>query len=92
MSLRRFFTTNRKAKTDRSSLGKERTPTYSNVTTAPGPSHNLAGQDYVGQPDETESSLTDTIGVAEKSEVAATPDYSKRPSGSPHNYLLSEFC
>ena len=52
----------------------------SNVTTAP--SHTLAGRDYVRQPDESESTLADTSGVAEKSNVA-TANYSKRPSVSP---------
>ena len=52
----------------------------SNVTTAP--SHTLAGRDYVRQPDESESSLADTSGVAEKSNVGST-NYSKRPSVSP---------
>ena len=61
----------------------------SNVTTAP--SHTLAGRDYVRQPDESESSLADTSGVAEKSNVGT--NYSKRPSVSPlGNSHLCEFC
>ena len=53
-----------------------RTTYTSNVTTAP--TRTLSGRD----PDETESSLTDTFKVAETSEVA-TPKYrySKRPFG-----------
>ena len=45
----------------------------SNVTTAP--THSLSGRDSVTLPDETKSSLTDTVGVAGTSEVA-TPNYS----------------
>ena len=86
MSLLRYLSRIRKAKADQSSLGKDGTPTTSstytsNVTIAS--SHSLSGRDSVGQPDETdetESSLTDTIGIAEKSQVA-TPDYGKRLSG-----------
>jgi hypothetical protein len=95
MSWLRFLTKNRKAEADhRSSLEIDRPPstvvTYtSNVTTAP--SDSLSGRDSVGQPDETESSLTDTIGIAEKSEVAAS-NYSKRLSGSIPNSHLCEFC
>ena len=77
--------TNRDAETDRSSLGNDRTPTYSNVTRAP--SHTLAGRDSETPPDRTESSLTDTIGVTEKSKVATT-NYSKRPSVSPPTPIL----
>ena len=81
MSLLRYLSRNRKAKADQSSLGKDGTHTTSstytsNVTTAR--SHSLSGRDFVGQPDETESSLTDAIGIAdsETSKVAAS-DYSK---------------
>ena len=83
MSLRRFPPTNRNAETDQSSLGKDRTPTYSNLT----------GRDSETPPDRTESSLTDTIGVAERSKVATT-NYSKRPSVSPPppNSHSCEFC
>ena len=42
-------------------------------------SHTLAGYDFETPPDRTESSLTDSIGVAEKFKVA-TANYSKRPS------------
>ena len=83
MSLRHFLPTNRNAE---SSLENHRTPTYtSNITTAP--THTagadslddrmralnvrvpvLSGHDSV---DETESSVTDTLGIA-------TPRYSKR--------------
>jgi hypothetical protein len=65
----------------RSSLETDRTPTYtSNVTTAP--PHSLPGRDSVRQPNETESSLTETLGVAETSEVATpSANYSKRPYG-----------
>ena len=71
----------------RSSLGSNRTPTYtSNVTTSTAPSRSLPGRDSVTrrQLNETDSefSLTGTIGVAETSEVATpSPNYSKRPSG-----------
>jgi hypothetical protein len=72
MSLRRFLPTNRKAEADQSSLENDRLPTYTpNVTTTP--THTLPGRD-------SESSLADTLGVAETSEIA-TPNYSKRPSG-----------
>ena len=47
----------------------------SNVTTVA--THTLSGRDSVNQPDETESSLTDTLGTAK----VPTPNYSKRPSG-----------
>ena len=66
MSLPRFPSINRKAENDGPS---------SNVTAAP--SHSLSGRDSVGQPDKNESSLTDTISIAEKSKVATT-NYSKR--------------
>ena len=62
-------------------MENDRTPPYnSNVTTAP--SHSLSGRDSVGEPDENESSLTDTMGIAKKSKVETT-DYSKHLSGSP---------
>ena len=107
MSLRRFFTKNRKDQTslenDRTASNVTTTPTHnlsgrdsesspefpnpstytSNVTTAP--SHTLAGRDStMTQPG---SSLTDTLGIAEKSEVATT-NYSKRLSVSPPNSHL----
>ena len=63
------------AKADQSSLQND-TYTY-NVTTAP--AHTLPGRDSVRPPDETESPITNTLGVAETSEVP-TPNYSKRPS------------
>ena len=91
MFLRRYFSKNRNAEVDRSSLGEDRSPTYaSNITTAP--SYTLPGRDYVRQSDETESSLSDTIGVAEKSKVATT-NYSKRlpVSGSSPNSHSCEF-
>ena len=72
MFLRRYLSTNRKAEADQSSLGKDGTSTAykSNVTTAP---YNLSGRDSVRQPG---SSITDTLGVAEKSKVEST-NYSK---------------
>ena len=88
MSLQRFPPTNRKAEVDQSSLGNDGTPTNtyaSNDTTAP---YNLPGRDSVRQPG---SSLTNTLGVAEKYKVA-NPNYSKRLSGSPRNSHLCEFC
>ena len=81
MSLLRFLQTSRKAENDRPS---------SNVTTAPSQSlpQAQAGRDSVEQPDEkfvkNESSLTATIGIAEKSKVETT-NYSKRSSGCPPN-------
>ena len=71
-------------------IQSDRTPTHTNVTTTP--AHSLPGRDSVRQPNKTESSLNkETLGVAEKSEVAAqapSANYSKRPSGrfrfSPH--------
>ena len=67
MSLRQGLPTNRNAEADRT--------TYtSNVTTTP--THNLSGRD----PNETRSSLTDTLDIAEASEVTTTK-YSKRSSG-----------
>ena len=66
MTLRQVLPTNRNARTTYSS----------NVTTAP--TYILSGRD----PEETKPSLTDTLNVAEPSEVA-TPKYrySKRQSG-----------
>jgi hypothetical protein len=71
MSLRRFLPTNRKAEANQKNDIRPPTTYTSNVTTTP--THTLPGRD-------SESSLTDTLGVAETSEVA-TPNYSKRPSG-----------
>ena len=73
--------TNRNAETDRT--------TYpSNVASSP--THTLSGRD----PDETASSLTDTLRIAETSEVATTK-YSKRLSDKiqvlPKSHLC-EFC
>jgi hypothetical protein len=87
MSLRRFLPTNRNAEADRSSL--ENIIYTSNVTTAP--THNLSGLDFVGPP---EYSPTDTLGVAEASQLA-TPNYSKCPFGNitfPPISHLCEFC
>ena len=79
MSLRQFFTPFPKAEADRSPLEDDKAPTYtSNVTTAGHP-HTLSGHDSIRLPDKSESSLTDTLALAETSEVA-TPTYSKRPS------------
>ena len=94
MALRRFPSTNRKAEAGQSSFGNDRTlaPTYtSNFMTSP--YHTLPGRDSVRQLDETigKSSLTDTLGVAEKSRVT-TPNYSKRLSDSPPDSHLCEFC
>ena len=78
---------------NRSSVESDRTPTHLNVTTAS--THSLPGRDSERQPNETESSLTETLGIAETSNVA-TPsvDYSKRrPSGrfgfSPISHFIS---
>ena len=93
MSLRRLLQKNRNAKAARSPLENDRPPSYtSNVTIhtdgANSPNDrirarhvSLPGRDSV-LPDETESSLTNTLGVADTS-VVATPRYSKRPSGYP---------
>jgi hypothetical protein len=59
----------------RSSQTNDRPPNTSNVTKAP--THSLPGRDSVRHLNETESSLTETLGVAETSEIAA-PNYSKR--------------
>ena len=95
MSLRRLLPTNRNAEADRSSLENDRTPAYtSNVTAAPthtdgadSPNDRMRAQNVIvpvlsgiDSVDETESSLTDTLSVAETSGVA-TPRYSKRLSG-----------
>ena len=71
MSLRQMFspsTSNRKAKAH-----------TSNVTTAP--THNLPGSDSARLPDETESSLSDTLGNENSS-------YSTHPSGNFKVYPL----
>jgi hypothetical protein len=70
----------------------DRTPTYtSNVTTAP--THSQPGRDSVRQPNETESSLTETLGGAETSSKVKTPsaNYSKRSSGRFRFSPISEF-
>ena len=99
MALRRIPQTTRKAEADRSSMENDRTldPTYTSevkTVTPPPHWHNLPGLDSVRQIDETigKSSLTDTLGVAEKSRVT-TPNYSKRlpVSGSPLISHLYEF-
>jgi len=88
------------AKADRKSCQWENDRTPSNVTTASTYTDGsdsqddrmrarnmgiLPGRDSVAPPDETESSLTDILAVAETSEVA-TPRYSKLSgdSSSPH--------
>ena len=89
MSQRRFPPPNFKAEAVRSSLENDRPPTItdiSNVTTSylnvmTAPSHSLSHPDFAGHRDENKSSLTDTIGIAEKSKVLATPNYSKLLSG-----------
>ena len=99
MSLRRFLSTNSNVEATQSSLDNDRTPTYaSNLTTASTHTDGvnslsdrmraLSGSDSVTVPDETESSLTDTLGVAEK----ATPRYSKRLSSSSRYLLTSHLC
>ena len=72
-------------------LESDRTPTYtSNDTMAP--THSLPGSDSVKLPDETKSSLTDTLGIAETSKVAKlTPNYSKRLS-SKFKFATSHLC
>ena len=95
MSLRRFLQINRNAEAARSPLENDSTPTHtSNITMAhaytdgaDSPSDrirarnvNMPGRDSEMLPDKTESSLTDTLGIAETSKVA-TPRYNKRPSG-----------
>jgi chlorite dismutase len=70
----------------------DRTPTYtSNVTKAP--THSLPGRDSVRQLNETESSLTETLGVAETSQVATpSANYSKRPYSRFRFSSLSQLC
>ena len=88
MFLRQIFKTNRKFEADHSSLGNDRIPYTSNVTTGPSYtnlSHTLSGRDTVMQP---ESSLTDTLRV---SEADTTQNYSKRSLSSPLNSHLCEF-
>ena len=93
MSLRRFLPKNRKTEAAQSSLQNDRQPTYtSNVQVNDSADSDslsnrmraLSGSDAVSATlfDETESSLTDTLGVAETSEKATLrSNYSKRPSG-----------
>ena len=84
MSQQQFPPTNRKAEADQTLPTLP--PTYkSNVTTA---TYNLSGRDFVRQ---AGSSLTDTLGVAEKSKVATT-NYSKYLSAFLPNSQLCEFC
>ena len=78
MSLRQFVSTNHNAELDQSSLENDKPPGYtseSNVTTAL--THTQIS--LAGLPNETRSSLTDALGLAETSKEA-TPNYSKRPS------------
>ena len=90
MSLRRLFQRNRNVKADGSSLQNDRSPTFTSNVTTPS-AHSLPGLDFVKPSDETDSSITNTLDVAETSEVAA-PNYSKRLSVnfrfSPHFSLL----
>ena len=95
MSLRRSIPTNPNAEGARSPLENDSTPT-SNDTTAHAHTDgadsspndrirsqnvSMPGLDFGMLPNKTESSsLTDTLGVAETSEVT-TPRYSKRLSG-----------
>ena len=81
MSLRQFIPTDSNVEAARSQ------PTYtSNVTTAhthtdgTGSPNSMPGRDSGMLPIKTESSFTDTLGVAETSKVV-TPRYSKRPYG-----------
>ena len=85
MSLRRFLTKIRNTEADRSSLGKDRTTTYTSIVTST-PSNTLPGRGSVRQP---EYSPSDTLGVAEASQVA-TPNYSKRPYVSNSNSHLRQ--
>ena len=83
--MRRFFKGNREADRE-SSLGKDRTPTtyISNVT--PAPTQNLPGRDFVRLPDETGSSVTDTLRVS-----VADPNYSRLPSFLLPNLIFVNF-
>ena len=67
-------------------LTKNRKAEADHVTTTT--SHTLPGRDIVRQ---SGSSLTDTLDVAEASQVA-TPNYSKRPYVSNSNSHLWKFC
>ena len=83
MFLRQFLPKILGDEADQSSMGSEndRTPTV--------PTHTL-GRDSAKLPNKTQSSLTDTLGVVETSEVA-TPSYSKRPSGK-FKFSTSHLC
>ena len=87
MSLRRFLPKNRNTEPARSSLENDRPPTYpSNITDSADSLNDrmraLSGSDSVTLvSDKIESSLTDTLGVAETSEVATPRRFSKRLSG-----------
>ena len=87
--VRRFLTKIRNTEADRSLLPVEndRTPTYSSIVTTT-PPNTLPGRDSVLQP---EYSLTDTLGVAEASQVS-TPNYSKHPYVSRSNSHLWKLC
>ena len=52
---------------------------------------SLPGRDSVMLPDETESLLTNTLGVAD-TYVLATPRYSKHPSVYPPHFSFLWFC
>ena len=83
MSLRRLLPTTRNAEAARNPLENDRTPTYTSNNTIHTDS-SVPGRDSVMLPDEIESSLTNSLGIAETSEVATPrigPRYSKRPSG-----------
>jgi hypothetical protein len=68
-------------KATQSSQTNDRTPYTSNVTTAPTHGHSLPGRDFV-KLNEPGSSITETLGKAETSEVATpSANYSKRASG-----------
>ena len=65
----------------RSSLENDRTQSPYTFNVATTSTHNLSGRDFVRQPNETESSFTNTLGVAGTSEVASpSPNYSKHPN------------
>ena len=103
--MHRLRRTNRNAEAARSPLENDSTPTYTPIVStahtytdgADSPNDRIRAQnvsipgcDSVMLPDKTESSLTDTLDVAETSEVG-TPRYSKRLSGSPPTTHLRGF-
>ena len=94
--MRLFRRKNRNAEAARSSLENDSTPIYTSIVAtahthtddAYSPNNkirardvSMPGRDSVMLPNETESSLTGTLGTLETSDVA-TPRYGKRPSAS----------